>query len=119
MLNKVKVGQMRKRLTLQQNVPQTKDGFSQPVDSWQPVATVYAKVEPISGREFFNAAQIQADVTHRITVRYRPDFLPTAAWRGLLGTRVFSFVSVRDVEERHIEWEIMAVEAPPQAVVTG
>lgn len=36
-----------------------------------------AEIVPLSGREFIAAASVQAGVTHRITVRWRPDMKPS------------------------------------------
>lgn len=44
---------------------------------WTPIATVWAAVEPLNGREFFAASTTLAEVTTRIRVRYRPDFSVT------------------------------------------
>lgn len=50
--------------------PQT-DEYGQPIDSPIIVATVWAAVEPLRGREYFAAMAEQADVTTRIRIRYR------------------------------------------------
>lgn len=39
---------------------------------WLEVATVWAAVEPLNGREFFAAATTVAEVETRIRIRYRP-----------------------------------------------
>lgn len=40
---------------------------------WQEVATVWAEIAPISGREFIMSQAIQSQVTARLTIRYRDD----------------------------------------------
>jgi SPP1 family predicted phage head-tail adaptor len=40
---------------------------------WQEVATVWAAVEPVSGREFIMSQAIQSQVTARLTIRHRDD----------------------------------------------
>ncbi|WP_149683754.1 phage head closure protein [Alkalithermobacter thermoalcaliphilus] len=42
-------------------------------EGWEEVATVWAAIEPLRGREFFQAQQAQAEVTHKVTIRYRKD----------------------------------------------
>ncbi|MES2910616.1 MAG: phage head closure protein [Pseudomonadota bacterium] len=39
--------------------------------SWQPVATVWAAIEPISGREFIQSQATQSQITARILIRQR------------------------------------------------
>ena len=75
---------------------------------WNTLATVRADIEPLSGREYFAAAQVNAEISHRIRLWYRTDVTPKC--RGVWGTRTFDFVSVINVGERNIELEIMAVE---------
>jgi SPP1 family predicted phage head-tail adaptor len=103
----MKAGKLRHRLTLQ-NKTKTRDEYGAETEGWVDVATVWAAIEPLQGREYLAAQQIQADVTHRITIRYRADIRP--AMRGVLGARAFDITSVIDPEERHQELQLMAVE---------
>lgn len=50
------------------------DGVLQ--ESWEPVATVWASIEPLSAREFVAASAVQSKVTARITIRHRDDIEP-------------------------------------------
>lgn len=40
-------------------------------EDWAPLATVWASVEPLNGREYFAAQTTLAEVTTRIRLRYR------------------------------------------------
>lgn len=40
--------------------------------TWAPEARVWARVEPLSAREFLAAGGMQAQATHRVTIRNRP-----------------------------------------------
>lgn len=97
----------RHRVTLQQRAAD-QDEAGQPVDTWKDVATVWGAVEPLRGREYFAAAQVQAEVTTRIRIRYcrgiRPDM------RVLYDGRLFNILSVIDPEERHRELQLMCRE---------
>jgi SPP1 family predicted phage head-tail adaptor len=46
---------------------------------WTEVATVWAAIEPVSGREFIQSRAIQAEIVARIVTRYRDGL--TAAMR--------------------------------------
>lgn len=61
-------GFLRDRATIQQRA-QTQDDYGGVVDSWVDVATVWAGVAPLKGREFFAGAQAQSEVTMKVTVR--------------------------------------------------
>ncbi|MHA1599898.1 MAG: phage head closure protein, partial [Alphaproteobacteria bacterium] len=52
------------------------DGGGGQTDPWASpviVATVRARVEPLRGNERQHAMQIEAAITHRVTIRHRPD----------------------------------------------
>jgi len=69
----------------------------------------HVSIEPLSAREIYAYAQVQADVTHRIKLRYLPGLSP--AMRGIYQGRIFNLFSVRDVsDERKIEMECLAKE---------
>jgi SPP1 family predicted phage head-tail adaptor len=47
------------------------DDWGQPTDDWIEVAKLWAGIEPLRGQDRAAAAQVTADVTTRIRVRYR------------------------------------------------
>lgn len=47
-----------------------------PEPVWQRIATVWAAVEALSGRTFFEAQQSHIQADHRITIRWRPGIEP-------------------------------------------
>jgi SPP1 family predicted phage head-tail adaptor len=80
--------------------------------TWNTVATRWAQIEPLTGRELWNARQVQPDITHRIELRHDSSIPITSKWRLLLnGTRVLEILSVRRPEERPINWVIECKEA--------
>jgi SPP1 family predicted phage head-tail adaptor len=40
------------------------------------IATVWANINPLQGREYFWAKQVHSELTIKVTIRYRPDILP-------------------------------------------
>jgi SPP1 family predicted phage head-tail adaptor len=60
------------------------DDLGQASGAWSTVATMWAKAEPLSGREYFAAGQMQSLVTVKFTVRYRNTIteLHRVVWRG-------------------------------------
>lgn len=100
-------GWLRHRIVIQELVG-AKNSYGEVVQSWQDVATVWASVEPLRGREYVEAAAAQANVDHRIRMRYRAGIGP--AMRVKFGERVFAIVSVIDARERHKELELMCKE---------
>jgi SPP1 family predicted phage head-tail adaptor len=70
------VGQLRHRVTIQRLDESTRDAAGQVVPAWVDVATVFAAVVPVSGRELFASQQVQANVTHKVTMRHREGVTP-------------------------------------------
>lgn len=103
------LGGMRRRLELQQEV-RTPDGGGGYTVNWSTVATVWAEVEPISGRERFEAMRLQGEVTHRIVVRHRRDLTPDHTWRLRLGSRSFNVRAVINQGERDRFLELLCQE---------
>jgi len=101
-------GTYRHRITLRESTATGRDAAGGEILTWSDVATVWAAVEPISGREYFAAQQVNAETTHRIKMRYRPGV--HSKMRVLFGSRTFDIESVIDPEERHVELHLMCVE---------
>ena len=79
------------------------------LETWSTYATVQASIEPISGREYFAAQSTQADVTHRIRIRYFSGIVPKM--RVSYNSRIFDILSVINVGERNRELQLMCRES--------
>lgn len=68
----MKVGRLRHRLQLQKQVD-FEDSSGEMVRGYEDLADgeVWGSIEPLSGREYVAAQQIQADITTRIVIRWR------------------------------------------------
>ena len=76
-------GRLDQRVTLQQKSV-TRAANGEEVVSWTPVATVWAEVRQIRGKEFFAAAQMQDATDVRVRIRYRAGVTRDMRllWRG-------------------------------------
>lgn len=74
-----RAGRFRRRLTIESRV-ETENDFGEVEWTWTTHATVWAGIEPLRGREFFAAEQLQSEVQGRIRMRYRGDL--TTKMRG-------------------------------------
>lgn len=107
MVINLKAGELRHRITIQ-TLSATKDECGHPV-GWDDVATVWAKVEDLSGREYFIAKQATAtQVSTRITIRYRTDIKPEM--RIVDGSRIFDIEAILDPDGRRRELQLMCQE---------
>lgn len=104
----MQAGKLRHRVTIQQLVG-TRDVDGAVVPTWQNVKTVWGAVEPLRGREFVEAAQLQEEITTRVRIRYRSGIVP--AMRVLWGGFIYDIRAVVHVETRFREMHLMCVEA--------
>lgn len=103
----MKAGALRRRVTLQTQ-SLVGDGAGGDTESWKDFVTVSAEILPLTGRELFQAQQVNDELTHRITLRYYPGV--TSDMRVKYGTRIFLIESLIDTEERHRELVVMGKE---------
>lgn len=105
-------GQYDVRLRIEQSAEVRSTDYNAAQETWMELITVRASVKPLSGRELWWARQVQAQVTHRIRTHYLLGI--KEKMRGVVtsiaGDRVFNFLSVTDVDEKHVELEILAIE---------
>lgn len=102
------VGEMRHRIFFQRAVT-ADDGYGGKPVTWVNCGEAWARIEPFTGREFFYAHQIQAEVTHRVTTRFREDV--TADMRISAGGRILEIESIVDLNEDHQFLEFFCREA--------
>ncbi len=93
----MKIGHLRHRVTIQKKHITT-DVLKQQKETWADIATVWASVEPLSGREYFAARQTNTDVTVKVIMRYRPGV--STDMRIIFNDRVFEIISVINHHER-------------------
>jgi SPP1 family predicted phage head-tail adaptor len=103
----VRAGQLRHRVTIQEPDP-TQDEYGEAVPTWSDMATVWAAVEPLQGREFLEAQRVGAEVTTRIRIRYRDGIV--AEMRVSWGDHTYDIEAVIHVEERQREIHLMCRE---------
>jgi len=104
----LRIGKLRRRITIER-VTETQDTDGAVLETWSTYATVQASIEPISGREYFAAQSTQADVTHRIRIRYLSGIVPKM--RVSYNSRIFDILSVINVGERNRELQLMCRES--------
>lgn len=69
------LGKMRYRITLQEpGINQ--DDYGNIIDDWRDVATVWADIVPVSGREYFGANQQNSETQYKIYIRYLDGITP-------------------------------------------
>ena len=102
------IGKLRHRITLLKQVNEVND-YGASVQIWRTVATVWAEVRPLSGREYFSAQQVQSEVTTQIWLRHIDGIKPTMKVK--FGKREFEILSVLNTQERDVSLQLMCKEA--------
>lgn len=101
--------QYKHRLTVQEPVRVQDQTTGELVDTWTTVATVWASIAPLAGRELMQTDQVLPDMDTRIKMRWSPLTATfTAAHRGVHQDTVFNFVSLAHIRMEQREIEIMA-----------
>jgi SPP1 family predicted phage head-tail adaptor len=109
----MRAGSLRHPVTLQKLGTRVDDGMGGGAIPFEDVVELRASIEPLSGREQLLAGQMEAELTHRIRIRFYPGVKPhwRIVYNDLLnGTRVFDIDSVINPEEKHRELELMCTE---------
>lgn len=101
------VNRLRHRVTLQRPVT-TRTDSGAVVKGYEDVATLWAAVEPLRGREYFAAYAEHVDVTTRIRIRYR-DGIDRTMIINYCG-RVFEILSIIQPNLQRIELQLMCKE---------
>lgn len=87
----MKLGQMRYRITLQ-CLARVSDDLANVRDEWIDLESVWADIVPVSGREYFAAAQNISETQYKIYIRYFPGV--NAKMRVQEGTHTYEILSV-------------------------
>jgi SPP1 family predicted phage head-tail adaptor len=89
----IQPGNLDQRVALQEEI-RTPDGQGGYALTWQTVATLWAEVKPLSGREILHSDKLQARDLYRITIRNRKGILVShrLLWQG----QILDIVSASD-----------------------
>lgn len=101
-----RLGALRHRVTIEEPV-RVSDEAGGAAITWSYVATVWAEIQPKTGREVFESDQLGGRVTHDVRMRYRDGVTPKM--RIFHSGRLFDIRFVANVGERS-EWLICVCE---------
>lgn len=103
----MEAGRLRHRVTIQQKSATT-DAFGGRVETWADIATVWASVEPLQGRELASAKATYPEVTAKITMRYRDNV--TEVNRIKFENKYYNLTPGNDKDMKHTELVFLASE---------
>ncbi len=104
----MRAGQLRHRLKILKPTD-VAASWNNTETTWATYATPWGKIEPMSGREYYEAAQVQSETRYIITIRYIRGLMPNM--RISFEGRIFKIIAGLDPKERNRKLEIIATEA--------
>jgi SPP1 family predicted phage head-tail adaptor len=113
----MRAGRMRHKVSIERPTV-TQDSTGSITNTWGEYASVWASVEPISGREYFSASQVQSNVSTRIRIRYLEGVTPKM--RVLHGSTYYDIEAViTDNKSGIAEMQLMCVTRGAQGFRNG
>ena len=101
----MKSGQLDQRISVER-LQGGVDELGQPLpDTWAPLFTCWAAVEPLTGREYLAAQAAVSEVTAKIRMRFRPWM--TAEDRVIHDGTIYNIVGLIDVRSANRELVLM------------
>lgn len=104
---KTQAGNLNKKVKIMK-LSQVQDGAGGYEDKLVEIKSVWANIQPVYGREFWQAQQVQAQISHKITIRYTKDI--DRACIISLGKRLFDIQYITNVNEENRFLELRALE---------
>ncbi len=92
----MEAGRLRQRVQIQQKVV-TRDSFGGEAITWSTLATVWARVSPMSGREQEWFGLETAEMLTTMRMRFYPGVLPKM--RCVFESRNYDVLSVKNIDE--------------------
>lgn len=101
------IGDLRHRITLQKfTTVVNENGFEE--EAWQDYETVWASVSNLSGREYYQAATVQAEKTVKFLIRYIEEV--DTSMRILFKNKQYNITSIDNMKYTNKYIEIKALE---------
>lgn len=93
----IQAGQLNERIVVQQ-AAETRNALGEMVPVWSTFATVWAKVEGVTAREYLAAGQMEVTISHRVTLRWLSGLTQKMRilWRG----RTLEIISLLEHDRR-------------------
>lgn len=77
-------------------------------EGWNEIITVWANINPLSGRDLIMAQQTMSEITHKITIRYNSNI--KSSHIIAYNSRRFDIQYIRNTQEKNTYLEILCVE---------
>ena len=96
----MQAGRLNKRVTIQSPATGQDPETGEPTTGWTDVATVWASIVDVSGREYVAAGGLQNSAQTKITIRYCSGIVPSM--RVVHGSDTFNIEAVLGQDKRSL-----------------
>lgn len=100
------IGKLNRRIEIQ-TFTRTQNSFGEESKSWSTSATVWARIEPSKGKEYFDAQQVKGKTSYKVTIR-KTDI--STDDRLKYGSKIFEIDAILDTDTDRRYLEIMCYE---------
>lgn len=105
----MQAGKLRHRVQVQAPF-EDRDDIGGVRQVWVTMDELWCNIEPLRGKEVFEAQSIEARLSHKITLRAAQTLDPRWRLVWVAMDRAFQIYSIRDLDERHRTVEVLAME---------
>lgn len=98
--------ELNRKITIQESQITQDPNTGEMIVTWVDFVSVFAKIEPLVGREYLAAAAIQAENLCKFTMRYRGDI--NASMRIVFDGKLFNITSIQNIRSANRETLIYA-----------
>ena len=102
----MKAGKLRHRVAIEIPIDTVSSGAV--TRTWNSYDTAWASIEPLYGREYWEAAKLNSEITAKIVMRWRRGITPQM--RCTYGPRTFEIISIIDDLQLNRELRLMVKE---------
>ena len=102
-------GRLRHRVTIQ-SVSETRNSIGEAIETWATFATVWARIDPLSGRQLLAANQLDEPVAARMKMRYLSGL--RGKMRIVHGSITYNIRGAPMVDANKSEIELLLEEVP-------
>lgn len=106
----LEIGSLKHRVTIQKLVMNVNEnGFE--IEAWEDYKTVWASVSNLSGKEYYQAAAVQAEESVKFIIRYIEEL--DASMRIKFRDKIYNIKSIDNIsyENRYMEIRAMTVDS--------
>lgn len=101
-------GKLRFPITIEE-VTETKNSYGESTEVWSTRLHSRASIRPLNGREYFDQAKAESEVSHQIVIRYESGI--TTKMRVNYNNRIFDIQSTLNIDERNHQLKLMCLES--------